>query len=191
IGSLDEDGFLTVHGRKDDVINRGGEKISPGEIDDVLMSHPAIAEAATFPIPHSRLGEDVVAAVVLRAGTTANPIELRSYVRERVAPLKVPRRILSRDQLPKGETGKILRRRLAESWKEIVTTDTNTASPPLLIENASTHSGLVIQLTELWERLLETAPIFLDDDFFERGGGSLVSEAVVIKVEGVTRRTCI
>ena len=63
IGSLDEDGFLTLHGRKDDLINRGGEKISPVEIDDALMRHPAVAEAAAFAVPHPRLGEDVAAAL--------------------------------------------------------------------------------------------------------------------------------
>ena len=118
IGSFDEDGFLTLHGRKDDVINRGGEKISPVEIDDALMRHPAVAEAAAFAVPHPRLGEDVAAAVVLRPGMTATAIELREFLRERLASFKVPRRIVIRDQLPKGQTGKVVRRRLAESSEE-------------------------------------------------------------------------
>ena len=119
IGSVDEDGFLTLHGRKDDLINRGGEKISPSEIDDALMRHPAVAEAAAFPVPHPRLGEDVVAAIVLRPGMTVRPVELRRYLQEQLASFKVPRRIVIRDQLPKGQTGKILRRQLAESGKKI------------------------------------------------------------------------
>ena len=84
IGSIDEDGFLTLHGRKDDLINRGGEKVSPVEIDDALMRHPAVAEAAAFAVPHSRLGQDVAAAVVLRPGMTTTPIELRSYLQEQL-----------------------------------------------------------------------------------------------------------
>ena len=85
VGSIDRDGFLTLHGRKDDLINRGGEKISPLEIDEALARHPAVAEAAAFAVPHARLGQDVAAAVVLRPGMTASPLELRSYLRDRVA----------------------------------------------------------------------------------------------------------
>ena len=88
IGSLDEDGFLTLHGRKDDVINRGAEKISPNEIDEALMRHPAIAEAAAFSVPHARLGEDVAAAVVLRPGMTATAVELRRYLQDQIASFK-------------------------------------------------------------------------------------------------------
>ncbi len=73
IGSLDADGFLTIHGRKTEMINRGGEKISPAEIDDALQRHPDVAEAAAFATPHPRLGEDVAAAVVLREGATVTP----------------------------------------------------------------------------------------------------------------------
>ena len=114
IGSVDADGFLTLHGRKNDLINRGGEKISPVEIDQVLLQHAAVAEAAAFPVPHPRLGEDIAAAVVLRPGMSATSVELRSFLHDRVAAFKVPRRIVIRDQLPKGATGKVLRRLLTE-----------------------------------------------------------------------------
>jgi len=188
IGSLDEDGFLTIDGRKDDVINRGGGKVSPSEIDDVLMSHPAVAEAAAFSVPHLRLGEDVVAAVVLRPGMTAAPLELRRYLQKNVALFKVPRRIVIRDQLPKGKTGKVLRRQLAESWKENTATESRITPPPS-VELASVNGNLVIQLRELWERLLKTAPVFLDDDFFEKGGDSLLAEVMLIELELLTGRT--
>ena len=118
IGSLDKDGFLTLHGRINDVINRGSEKISPIEIDDALVRHPAVAEAAAFSVPHLRLGEDVAAAIVLRSGMTATPVELRRYLHDQLASFKVPRRIVIRDELPKGKTGKVLRRKLSESFKE-------------------------------------------------------------------------
>ena len=88
IGSLDEDGFLTLHGRMDDVINRGAEKISPIEVDEALMRHPAIAEAAAFAVPHARLGNDVAAAVVLRPGMTATAVELRRYLQHQLASFK-------------------------------------------------------------------------------------------------------
>ena len=106
IGSIDDDGFLVLHGRKTDVINRGGEKISPLELDEALMRHPAILEAAAFAVPHPRLGEDVVAAVVIRPGMTTTSVELRKYLQEQVAPFKVPRRIVIRDELPKARPAK-------------------------------------------------------------------------------------
>ena len=106
IGSLDLDGFLTLHGRKDDVINRGAEKISPTEVDEALARHPAVAEAAAFAIPTDEsLGEDIAAAVVLRPSATASTVELRKYLQDQLASFKIPRRILIMDHLPKGKTG--------------------------------------------------------------------------------------
>jgi acyl-CoA synthetase (AMP-forming)/AMP-acid ligase II len=117
IGSLDGDGFLTLHGRKTEMINRGGEKISPAEIDEALQRHPDVAEAAAFAVPHPRLGEDVATAVVLREGATATPIELREFLLPRLAQFKIPRRIVFVDRLPRGATGKVQRQRLKESLK--------------------------------------------------------------------------
>jgi acyl-CoA synthetase (AMP-forming)/AMP-acid ligase II len=114
IGSLDADGFLTLHGRKTELINRGGEKISPVEIDDVLQRHPQVAEAAAFAIPHPSLGEDVAAAVVLKEGATVTPLNLRKYLLPSLALFKIPRRIVFVDRLPKGATGKVQRQRLVE-----------------------------------------------------------------------------
>jgi oxalate---CoA ligase len=117
IGSLDADGFLTIHGRKTEMINRGGEKISPAEIDEALQRHPDVAEAATFGAPHPRLGEDVAAAVVLREGATVTPLELREFLLPSLAQFKIPRRIVFVDRLPKGATGKVQRQRLEEGLK--------------------------------------------------------------------------
>jgi acyl-CoA synthetase (AMP-forming)/AMP-acid ligase II/thioesterase domain-containing protein/acyl carrier protein len=184
-GSLDADGFLTLHGRKSDVINRGGEKISPAEIDEVLARHPAIAEAAAFSVPHPRLGEDVAAAVVLRDGAKVTPIELRRYLREHVAPFKVPRRIVISEQLPRGRTGKVLRWQLTESLEEAAAAGIQITGERLL-ENSPLNLGLVIQLTQLWERLLETAPVSLDDDFMEKGGDSLLAIEMLAELEKLT-----
>jgi acyl-coenzyme A synthetase/AMP-(fatty) acid ligase len=120
IGSVDEEGFLTIHGRLVEVINRAGEKIAPLEIDRALMRHPEVAEAAAFATPHPRLGEDVGAAVVLYPGSAATPAELREFIATQLAPFKVPRRILVLDQLPKGTSGKVQRRRLSEVAKELL-----------------------------------------------------------------------
>ena len=166
IGSLDDEGFLTLHGRLKDLINRGGEKVSPLEVDAALMRHPAVAEAAAFAVQHERLGEEVAAAVVLKPGMAANPIELRNYLSEYLATFKVPRRIIIVDQLPKGLTGKVLRRRLSETFGTMTTPTTSAAA-------TTTNGGnLSAQLIEIWERL-KTRPITIDDDFFEKGGDSL------------------
>lgn len=117
IGSLDADGFLTLHGRKTEMINRGGEKISPAEVDDALQRHPAVAEAAAFAVPHPRLGEDVAAAVVLREGEMVTSLKLREFLLPSLAQFKIPRRIVFVDRLPKGATGKVQRQRLAEGFK--------------------------------------------------------------------------
>jgi oxalate---CoA ligase len=114
IGSLDAEGFLTIHGRKTEMINRGGEKISPAEIDDALQRHPDVAEAAAFAVPHPRLGEDIAAAVVLREGSTVTALKLRAFLLPRLAQFKIPRRIVFVDRLPKGATGKVQRQRLME-----------------------------------------------------------------------------
>ena len=188
IGSLDEEGFLTLHGRKDDVINRGAEKISPLEIDEALMRHPAIAEAAAFPVPHARLGADVAAAVVLRPGMTVTAVELRRCLQDQLASFKVPRRIIIKDQLPKGKTGKVLRRQLSETFQEKAAVETQIAAPRLK-ENAAVDRTLIIQLTELWERLLKIKPVSLDDDFLEKGGDSLLAMEMLSEVEQLTGQT--
>ena len=187
VGSIDEDGFLTLHGRKDDLINRGGEKISPLEIDEALLRHPAVAEAAAYSIPHLRLGQDVAAAVVLRPDMKVTPIELRRYLQDQLAPFKVPGQITIRDQLPKGKTGKILRRALADSSEQTAATEAATAAPAL--ETTSETGFLVNQLTEIWERLLKVSPISIDDDFSEKGGDSLLALEMLHEVERVTGQT--
>jgi len=114
-GYLDADGFLFITGRLKEIINRGGEKVSPREIDDVLLDHPAVAQAVTFAVPHPTLGEDVMAAVVLRERASATETRLRRFAAERLAPFKVPGRIVIVDELPKGATGKVGRRAVAEA----------------------------------------------------------------------------
>ena len=112
LGRLDEDGYLVLLGRKKDIINRGGEKISPAEIDAVVLRHPDVVEAAAYSVPHPRLGEDVAANVVLRPGSTVSELELRNFLRGHLALHKIPRRIRFVGQLLKGATGKVQRQRL-------------------------------------------------------------------------------
>ena len=113
-GVIDGAGYLTLTGRLKEIINRGGEKIAPREVDDVLMVHPAVAQAVAFAVPHPKLGEDVAAVIVLREGAEAGERELRAFAAESLADFKVPRTILFRDEIPKGATGKLQRIGLAE-----------------------------------------------------------------------------
>ena len=113
-GVIDGDGHLTLTGRLKEIINRGGEKIAPREVDDVLMAHPAVAQAVAFAMPHPKLGEDVAALIVLREGAEAGERELRAFAARSLADFKVPRTILFRDEIPKGATGKLQRIGLAE-----------------------------------------------------------------------------
>ncbi len=113
-GTMDEKGYVRITGRLKEIINRGGEKISPREVDEVLMDHPAVAQVVTFAMPHPKLGEEVAAVVVLREGRTASERELRDFCAARLADFKVPRKILFLDEIPKGATGKLQRIGLAE-----------------------------------------------------------------------------
>jgi oxalate---CoA ligase len=113
-GMLDADGYLSITGRLKEIINRGGEKISPREVDEVLMDHAAVAQVVTFAVPHDKLGEDVAVAVVLKEGASATEKELREFVAQRLVDFKVPRNIVLLDEIPKGATGKLQRIGLAQ-----------------------------------------------------------------------------
>jgi acyl-CoA synthetase (AMP-forming)/AMP-acid ligase II len=113
-GTMDVEGYLYLTGRLKEIINRGGEKISPREIDEVLLDHPAVAQVVTFAMPHERLGEEVAAAVVLADGTACEERELRDFCSARLADFKVPRKVLILTEIPKGATGKVQRIGLAE-----------------------------------------------------------------------------
>ena len=113
-GVMDTEGYVSITGRLKEIINRGGEKISPREVDEVLMDHPAVAQVVCFGIPHDKLGEEVGAAVVLRDGITATEKELREYTATRLADFKVPRKVLFMDEIPKGATGKLQRIGMAQ-----------------------------------------------------------------------------
>ncbi|MEM1431237.1 MAG: acyl--CoA ligase [Pseudomonadota bacterium] len=113
-GAFDEDGYLALTGRLKEIINRGGEKVSPLEVDGVLSDHPAIAQVVTFALPHPKLGEEVAAAVVLKEGAEATEREIRDFGSERLADFKVPRKVVILTEIPKGATGKLQRIGLAE-----------------------------------------------------------------------------
>jgi acyl-CoA synthetase (AMP-forming)/AMP-acid ligase II len=113
-GVMDEDGFVSITGRLKEIINRGGEKISPREVDEIIMEHPAVHQCVTFGMPHDMLGEEVGAAVVLKQGADATDKELRQFASVRLADFKVPKKILILKEIPVGATGKLQRIGLAQ-----------------------------------------------------------------------------
>jgi len=113
-GRIDPEGYLTITGRIKEIINRGGEKVSPREVDEILLDHPAVAQVVTFGIPHDKLGEEVGAAVVLHENATVTDQELREFAAKRLADFKVPRKVVILKELPKGATGKVQRIGLAQ-----------------------------------------------------------------------------
>ncbi|MDL2078191.1 long-chain fatty acid--CoA ligase [Streptomyces sp. GXMU-J15] len=115
LARVDEEGYYYIVDRKKDLVIRGGYNVYPREIEEVLYEHPAVAEAAVIGLPDEKLGEEVAAAVALRPGASATPEELRDFVRAQVAPYKYPRIVWLVDALPKGATGKILKREIADT----------------------------------------------------------------------------
>jgi oxalate---CoA ligase len=178
-GYLDEDNYLFITGRIKEIINRGGEKISPREIDDVLMEHPAIAQAVTFSIPHAQLGEDIAAVVVFHKNYNDIESGIKEFVAKRLANFKVPRRIIIVDEIPKGPTGKPQRIGMAEKLGIMMTDYTKTDikekfTPP------RTH--LEKKLVAIWSQILEIKQIGIHDNFFYLGGDSLLAAQVIVQI---------
>jgi long-chain acyl-CoA synthetase len=129
LARVDEDGYFFIVDRKKELIIRGGYNVYPREIEEVLYEHPAVAEAAVVGMAHDQLGEEVGAAVALKPGAAATPEELRAYVKERVAAYKYPRHVWLVDGLPKGPTGKILRREVRRPTAEHAAAEHAAAEP--------------------------------------------------------------
>lgn len=175
VGFVDSDGYLSIVGRTKELINRAGEKISPYEIEKILLRHPGVREAAAFSVPHPRLVENVAAAVVLRPDADATPTELREFLLARLAAFKVPPQVLVLDRLPRGSSGKISRSQLSENF-------VNRAR-----EVAAPTSRLQQQIAEIWKRLIGRKDIGIDDNFFEAGGDSLLATQMLLELEAEIR----
>ena len=173
LGYVDSDGHLFLTGRLKNEINRGGEKVSPEEIDRVLLGHPAVLQAVAFGVPHPTLGEDVVVAVILKAEASVSVGELRQFTSERLAAHKAPRQVYIVSEIPCNSTGKPLRRELAAMVKALRVVEPSIA-PATPFER---------QLLRIWEEVLGRRPIQPTDDFFELGGDSLRAADLIAAIE--------
>jgi acyl-CoA synthetase (AMP-forming)/AMP-acid ligase II/thioesterase domain-containing protein len=174
VGALDADGFLRILGRHKEVINRGGEKVFPYEVEKALLEHADVLEAAVYGVPHPRLGQGVAAAVVLKPERHTAPREISAWLGQRLAPYKMPRGLRVVPDLPKGKTGKVLRGVLAEQHHERPAT---RELPDSLLQE---------ELLSLWRRMLATEEVGMDDDFFEMGGDSLLATDLLLEIERLT-----
>jgi oxalate---CoA ligase len=171
LGWLASDGELFITGRLREMINRGGQKILPHEIDSVLAEHPAVEQTAAFAIPHPALGEDIAAAVVLRQGAVADETEMRSYMAARVGPARLPSRIFFVDEIPVTATGKPSRQQLSQLFARAA----NHAPAP---RNSPCPNAAVDpiepRIAAIWSRVLGVpTPLHENESFFAFGGDSL------------------
>src|SRR5262249_2155760 len=180
LGFFDDDGYLFLAGRTLERINRGGEKIAPQEVEDVLLKHPAVAEAVAFAVPHATLGEDVATAVVLRPQAVATPKDLRQFAIGRIADFKVPRQVLIVDEIPKGPTGKVQRFGLAAK----LGLATSSGQPPVFV---APRTPLEEALAKRWAEILGVEQIGIHDDFFASGGDSLLATRFLSHVYDMTQ----
>jgi acyl-CoA synthetase (AMP-forming)/AMP-acid ligase II/thioesterase domain-containing protein/acyl carrier protein len=181
-GYFDADGYLFLTGRIKEIINRAGEKIAPREVEEVLLQHPDVVEAAVFGVPHELLGESVAAAVVTRCAegsvACAAEADLRRFVGQRLSEFKVPARILVVDAIPKSATGKVQRALLRDQIPVPLSAATEACGGV-----PRSESDLEDRLAEIWRQVLGVASIGRHDDFFEVGGDSVLAASLLVEIE--------
>ncbi|HEY8243074.1 MAG: AMP-binding protein [Vicinamibacteria bacterium] len=175
VGRLDDDGYLSITGRIKEMINRGGLKVAPAAVDAVLLSHADVQDAATVGIPHRSLGEDVVAAVILKPGATADAEALRRHAREKLAPHQAPSRVVIVDALPRGALGKVRRAELAATLEQMLRA--------AYVAPRDDDERIV---ADVIADVLALPRVGAHDHFFELGGDSLSSAQVLARIASRT-----
>jgi acyl-CoA synthetase (AMP-forming)/AMP-acid ligase II len=184
LGHLDLDGYLFITGRSKEMINRGGEKISPREVDEVIMAHPAVSESATFGIPSPLWGEEVATVVVLRAGISATEKDLRNFALSRLADFKVPRHVFIVNEIPKSPVGKLQRGNLAE---RLGLTAVDRRRPKRKAPSVEPSNAIERTLTGIWSEVLGVNRVGIQEDFFELGGNSIKATQIASRVRAIFR----
>jgi acyl-coenzyme A synthetase/AMP-(fatty) acid ligase len=174
LGRIDHAGFLFLSGRIKDVINRGGTKVAPAEVEDALALHPEVAQVAAFAVPHLTLGEDVAAAVVLRPGATVSEEALRNFAAARLAAFKIPTRIMALSELPRGSFDKVRRDELAR----IAAVELRHEFVPPRDEHESA-------VARIFAEVLGMDRVGAFDNFFELGGDSLRAMRALAQMESI------
>ena len=180
-GWLDDEGYLSLTGRLKEQINRGGEKISPREIDEALLAHPGVRQAAAFAVPHRQLGEEVGAAIELQPGSALTPGDLRRWAGTRLPAFKVPRIIRVVESIPRGPTGKLQRLGLADTLG--VNTLDDRAS---LAEYIAPRNELEGRIAAVWREFLPGVRVGVHDRFDALGGDSLLAATMLAAVGSIT-----
>ncbi len=178
LGVIDGDGYLRLAARIKEIINRGGEKIAPREVEEALMAHEAVAEAAVFPVPDPLLGEDVGAAVVLKPGSRAAAADLKSFAAGRLAHFKLPRHLAIVPAIPKSATGKVRRAALAgllEPGREAAAGKGDATAP---------RNDLEAALVQFWREVLKVKEVGIHAPFLALGGDSILAAQLVSRIRG-------
>ncbi len=170
-GFMDNDGYLHISGRIKEIINRGGEKIVPREIDEVLLEHPTVKQAIAFAVPHPTLGEDVAVAVVLQQNESSTERKIREFAFDRLSDYKVPSQVIFVREIPKGPTGKLQRIGLAEKL-----------APKLKTEFVAPKKPVEEILSKIWAEVLGIERVGIEDNFFASGGDSLKATQVASRI---------
>jgi acyl-CoA synthetase (AMP-forming)/AMP-acid ligase II/acyl carrier protein len=178
LGYLDAEGYLFIVGRIKEIIHKGAQKIAPAEVEEALLNHPDVIDAAVFPVPHRQLGADVAAAVVPRQDSKVSVSSLRDFAGERLAGFKVPGLIWIVPEIPKGAGGKIKRSELTAVFsKALPATDKRGA------ETISPRSDLERQLAGMWSDILDVDTVGVDQDVFALGVDSLAMTQMILRLE--------
>lgn len=175
-GYFDANCYLYLQGRLKEIINRGGEKIAPQEVDNVLMELSGVRQAVTFAVPHPTLGEDVASAVVLKSAARISPVEIRRFLFDRIADFKVPSQVIIVEEIPKGATGKLQRIGLFEKLKDRLQTD-------LILP----RTELEEKISNIFTEVLKLENIGICDNFFALGGDSLTGTQVASRMNAQFR----
>ena len=178
-GRFDNDGDLFLTGRIKELIVRGGEKIAPREIDEALLSHPAVAQALAFAVPDAVLGERVAAAVVLKAQASVTELELCEHAARLLADFKVPEKIVFLSEIPKGPTGKQQRIGLAEKLGLGSLGETPVAASR---EYCAPRNETETRLAEMWREVLRLEHAGIHDNFFAIGGDSILAGQLIARI---------